>query len=121
MAEIKAKAGQRVPTIRRAFSSIPMDYVFSVSAAQPGETLSGKVEIRKSRWILPGAWTTVPLLEKNVVSAGFWNTFMSVDVVPDVDAVISTGGRGIRHLWVILLLAVLIIAMAGAMFFVTSG
>ena len=121
MTEIKAKAGQRVPIIRRAFSSVPMDYVFSVSVAQIGKTLSGKVEIRKSRWILPGALTTVPLLEKNVVSAGFWNTFMSVDVLPDVDALIFTGGRGIRNLWAILLLAVLIIAMAGAVFFVSSG
>lgn len=121
MAEIKAKAGQRVAIIRRAFSSVPMDYAFSVSVTQPGKTLSGHVEIRKSRWILPGALTTVPLQEKNVVSAGLWNTFMSVDVVSDVDVVISTGSRGIRNLWVILSLAVLIIAMAGAVFFVASG
>ncbi|MBI3918608.1 MAG: hypothetical protein HY322_16570 [Betaproteobacteria bacterium] len=89
MKQIHAAAGKRVPVIRRAFSSIPMDYRFSARAAIPGETLGGTVEIRKSRWILPGSPANLPLQPSNIVSAGFWNTFVSVDVIPEVDAIVG--------------------------------
>ncbi|MEQ1774203.1 MAG: hypothetical protein ABL891_10525 [Burkholderiales bacterium] len=114
MANINAAAGRRVAIIRRAFSSVPIDYAFSATAAAPGQSVSGTVEIRKSRWIIPGSPVTLPLQEHNVVSAGLWNTFMSVDVVPAVDVVITTGEWNIRNLRVILLLAVVIVAMAVA-------
>ena len=55
------------------------------------------------------------LHESNVVSAGFWNTFVSVDVVPDVDVVITTERRGSRKLLPILLIALLVIVVAAAM------
>jgi hypothetical protein len=121
MTEIKVAAGSRVSVVRRAFSSVPMDYSFSARAATPGQTVSGTVEIRKSRWIIPGSPTTRPLQENNVVSAGLWNTFMSVDVVPDVDVVIATEGRRIRNLRTILLLAVVVVAIAAAMVVAFSG
>ena len=113
MKEIKATAGQRVAVIRRAFSSVPMEYRFEARAASPGQAVAGIVEIRKSRWILPGARTTQPLQPMNVVSAGFWNTFVSVDVVPAVDSVI-TGDRSMRHRALILAIALLIVAAAAA-------
>jgi hypothetical protein len=115
MNEIHANAGQRVRVVRRAFSSVPVDYRFSARAAIPGEKLGGIVEVRRSRWILPGAPATAPLQSSNVVAAGSWNTFMSVDVVPDVDAVITTEGRAIRNLRPILVVALLVIALAAAM------
>jgi len=115
MTEIKAAAGSRVAVVRRAFSSVPMDYAFSARAATPGQTVSGTVEIRKSSWIIPGSPATLPLQENNIVSAGLWNTFMSVDVIPDVDVVITTEGRSIRNLRTILLLAVVVVAIAAAM------
>lgn len=115
MTEIKAAAGSRVAVVRRAFSSVPIDYLFSARAAAAGQTVSGAVEIRKSRWIIPGAPMTLPLQEHNVVSAGLWNTFMSVDVVPDVDVVITTEGRRVRNLRTILLWAVVVVAIAAAM------
>ena len=115
MAEINAVAGRRLAIIRRAFSSVPMDYAFSARAATPGQTMSGEVEIRKSRWIVPGSPVKLPLQENNVVSAGFWTTFMSVDVVPDVDVVITSERRGGRTLLPILLIALLVIAIAAAM------
>ena len=117
MTNINAAAGRRVAVIRRAFSSVPMDYSFSVTAAIPGETVSGTIEIRKSHWIIPGSPGTLPLQENNVVSAGLWNTFMSVDVIPDVDVVISTGGWSIRNLRTILLLAVVVVVITAAMAF----
>ncbi len=120
MADINAVAGRRVAVIRRALSSVPMDYTFSVAAAAAAQTVSGTVEIRKSRWIIPGSPVTLPLQENNVVSAGFWNTFMSVDVVPAVDVVITTGGWSIRNLRTILLLAVVVVVIAAAMAFVYS-
>ncbi len=121
MRDINAAAGRRVAVIRRAFSSVPIDYTFSVTAAKPGQPVSGTVEIRKSRWIIPGSPVTLPLQENNTVSAGFWNTFMSVDVVPAVDVVITTGGWSIHNLRTILLLAVVVVVIAAAMAFVYSA
>lgn len=122
MTEINAAAGQRVAVIRRALSSVPIDYRFSVRPAILGQALAGSVEVRKSRWIIPGTPVTFPLQPDNVVSAGLWNTFMSVDVVPDVDVVITTSSWSIRSLRVILLLAVVIVAMsaAGVLLFATT-
>ena len=111
MTEINAVAGRRVAIVRRALSSVPMDYRFSARAAIPGQVMGGSVEVRKSSWIFPGQPVKLPLQENNVVSAGLWNTFMSVDVVPDVDVVITTGSR-IRGLRTILLLAFVVIAIA---------
>lgn len=115
MDEIHASRGQRVKVVRRSFSSVPMDYRFSAQAAVPGERLAGVVELRKSRWILPGPRTEQPLQASNVVSAGFWNTFVSVDVVPDVDAVITFERRRVRNLRPLLFVALLIVALAMAM------
>ena len=115
MDEIHATRGQRVKVVRRSFSSMPMDYRFSARAAAPGELLTGILEIRKSRWILPGARTTHPLQASNVVSAGFWNTFVSVDAVPAVDAVITIEGRRVRSLRPLLFVALLVLALALAM------
>ena len=112
MDEIHAARGQRLKVIRRSFSSVPMDYRFSARAKAPGDRLAGVVEIRKSRWIIPGPSTAHPLQATNVVSAGFWNTFVSVDVIPNVDAVITIEGRGVRNLRPLLLVALLIVALA---------
>ena len=101
--------------IRRAFSSVPLDYSFSARAARPGQALGGSVEVRKSRWIFPGTPATLPLLEINLVSAGFWNTFLSVDIVPDVDVVITTDRPSLRSFRTLLLLISLVIATAAAM------
>ena len=113
MDEIHASRGQRIKVVRRSFSSVPMDYRFNARAAVPGSTLTGIVEIRKSRWILRGSRTTQPLQANNVVAAGFWNTFVSVDAVPDVDAVITLE-TGVRNRRPLLLAALLIVALAAA-------
>ena len=116
MKQIHAAAGQRVPVIRRAFSSMPIDYRFSARAAVTSESLGGMVEIRKSRWILPGAPVKLPLQASNMVSAGFWNTFVSVDVVPEVDAIVTVEGPSIRHLkWLLLIGLLVVLAAAGMM------
>ena len=115
MDEIHAARGQRVKVVRRSFSSMPMDYRFSARPVVPGGRLEGVVEVRKSRWILPGPGTSQPLEASNTVSAGLWNTFMSVDVVPDVDAVILLERPRVRNLLPLLFVALLIVALALAM------
>ena len=120
MHEIRAARGQRVKVIRRSFSSMPMDYRFSARASSPHDRLAGVVEIRKSRWIVPGRRTAHPLLANNVASAGFWNTSVSVDVMPDIDAVITIEERRVRSLRPLLLLA-LLIAILSASFIVAFG
>jgi len=115
MKEISVAAGERVAVIRRAFSSLPVDYRFSARAAKPGQALSGTVEVKKSRWILPGSPAPFPLQESNLVQAGFWDTFMSVDAIPAVDAVITVEGRSIRHVTMLLVIALVIIIAAAAM------
>jgi hypothetical protein len=118
MTNISVKAGERVAVVRRAFSSVPMEYRFSARAAVPGQALRGSVEVKKSRWIIPGSPETSPLLENNVVSAGIWNTFVSVDVIPDVEVIITTGRRmrGFRTI-ALLVLAIIVITAATAVMF----
>jgi hypothetical protein len=115
MDEIHASRGQRIRVVRRSFSSVPLDYRFSARPAVPGEPLAGIVEVRKSRWIFPGPRTSHPLPVTNVVSAGFWNTFVSVDAVPDVDAVITLEQQRALNLRPLLFVALLIAAFALAM------
>ena len=115
MKEIRAAAGQRVAVVRRAFSSVPVDYRFGARAERSGQRLAGVVEVRKSSWILPGTPVQTPLEANNLVSAGFWNTFMSVDVIPDIDTVITLERRSIRYLRTLLLLSLLVVAVAVAM------
>lgn len=114
MDEVRAARGERINVVRRAFSSVPMDYRFNARAAVPGAQLAGTVEVRKSRWILLGTRTTLPLQASNAVSAGFWNTFVSVDVVPDVDAFITFERRRVRNLRVLLFVVLLIFALAAS-------
>ena len=114
MTKIDAVAGKRVAIIRRAFSSVPLHYRFSAKPAVPGQALSGSVEVKKSRWILPGPLEKHSLQENNVVTAGMWNTFMSVDVVPDVDIVITMEGWRLTRDIIPLLIAAAIV-MAAAM------
>ena len=121
MTEVKAAAGERVKVVRRAFSSVPMDYRFSARAARPGEALAGTVELKKSRWILPGSLASFPLQERNVVKAGFWDTFMSVDVIPAVEAVITVEARSVRHLAALLGAALAVIIVAAAMLVMFSN
>ena len=112
MDELHAACGQRVKVVRRSFSSMAMDYRFSARPVVSGGRLAGVVEVWKSRWILPGPRTSHPLEASNTVSAGFWNTFVSVDVVPDVDAVIMFERRRMRNLLPLLFVALLIVALA---------
>ena len=114
MKEIRAAAGERVRVIQRAFSSVPMDYRFHARPEKPGETLAGTIEVRKSRWILPGSPVTRPLEASNLVQAGFWNTFLSVYVVPGVDAVVEVEGSSVRHLPTILLISIAVVIVAAA-------
>lgn len=114
MRDITAVVGQRVAVIRRAFSSVPIDYRFSARVAVPGQVLSGSVEVRKSRWLFPGTPATFPLLENNVVSAGLWNTFMMVDVTPNVDVVITTDSWRISGTRVFLIVLALVVALSVA-------
>ncbi len=114
--EIRAAAGERAPVVRRAFSSVPMDYRFSARAAEPGRNLSGRVLVRKSRWIFPSPPATLPLLAENVVHAGFWTTFLAVEVVADVDVVLRVDEKRLaRGGMSILLLAAGILAVAVAL------
>jgi hypothetical protein len=115
MKEIRVAAGQRMAVVRRAFSSVPVDYRFDARAERSGEALAGVVEVRKSQWIVPGTPVQHPLEASNVVSAGMWNTFMSVDVVPAIDAIITLERRRIRYLWTLLLMSLLVVAVAAAM------
>jgi len=112
MKQIHASAGQRVTVIRRAFSSMPIDYRFTARAAVPGEALNGIVEVRKSRWILRGSPLAQPLRPSNHVSAGFWNTFVAVDVIPEIDTLITVEARSVRHIAPLLLIALLVLLAA---------
>jgi len=87
------KAGESRVVIRRQFSSVPMDYRFSAQAVDADSEPSGSIEISRRRLFAKIPNETTQLKAENVVSAGLWDTFVTVTVHADRDLVITSKGR----------------------------
>lgn len=114
MREISIAAGCKRRIIRRRFSSLATTYQFNAASTAPDRPLAGTVEIKGSTWIFPKPAQRVPLQASHTVTAGVWDTFFSVDVIPEVDAVISLPSRSWPGVgWVLgLVAAIAIVAIA---------
>lgn len=114
MKTVTVPAGTRQRVLQRNFSSIPTDFQFEVAPTQAGQPVSGKVEVKGSRWIFPKPVATQPLQAQNTVSAGYWDTFYSVWITPDTDVIVQVQGRS-KSLMLILILGFVVIAIAAAL------
>ncbi|MEO0987330.1 MAG: hypothetical protein AAFY20_17520 [Cyanobacteria bacterium J06639_14] len=119
MREIQIAAGYKTRIIRRQFSSLATSYTFNVVPATQNSHLVGTVEIKGSNWIFPKSIQRVPLKPINTVTAGVWDTFFSVYVIPEVDVVISLPSKSFGgRLWLIGLVVV-VTGVAIAFFLLT--
>lgn len=110
-------AGQRFLLYQRRFSSMPMTYRFEASPSSESDSLSGTVEIHRSAWIFSKDPYTQSLKHTNSIEAGFWDTFLSIYVIPDSDTNISFERKPSRSFTWVIVLALLIVVAAVSVFF----
>ncbi len=120
MPTINIKAGERNRIIHKLSNSLATEYTFLVQPKNPGETVSGEVEISGSNWVFPKAPIMQPLQDDNVVTKGMWDTFYSVYVTPKSDVTVSLAGGSIqsRFLYVIAALVVVVVISAAIPFII---
>ena len=104
--------GHRRIILKRRFSSVPLDYHFSIKPAHPGESVSGVVEVKGSRWFFPKTVKIIPLREDLMVSAGYWDTFFTVAVIPDHDVVVTQERQGGSRFLRVVAIAVIVALLA---------
>ncbi|MCF6319469.1 MAG: hypothetical protein L3J83_09375 [Proteobacteria bacterium] len=120
MKNIDVEAKERVRVIHMFSNSLPMDLGFSAISAQAGQRISGKVEVRGSNWLFPKEAVLQELGAENIVKKGMWDTFYSVYVTPDIDVSIKIEKPSGVKIWLLLIIALIIVAIASSMFFSAS-
>ena len=121
MKRIQVPAGCKTRIIRRRFSSLMMTYIFDAAPTIQDDDLMGTVEVRGADWIFPKSPQRMPLQSRNTVTAGIWDTFFSVYVIPDVDVVISLPSRAVKGLpWIIGLVAIAIVVIVAIALFLLN-
>jgi len=85
MRELRVSAGERRRVLRRFSSSIPRTFTFDVEPEDGSSEISGRVEVRGSRWLFPKPPVVLELRPTMRVDKGFWDTVYSVFITPDQD------------------------------------
>jgi len=112
---INLKAGEKTRIIHKFSNSLATEYTFSVQPKNPGETVSGEVEISGSSWVFPKAPVRQPLQDDNVVAKGMWDTFYSVYVTPKSDVTVSLAGGSLNSRFAYVIAAIVLVAVIAAL------
>lgn len=83
---IDCPAGQWITLIHTSFAQMPKNWTVTFRSVN-GHKVEGTYTEKKSMWIIPGAPTSGPISQTQIFERGYWNTFYSVMVKLDVDAV----------------------------------
>ena len=115
---VQLQPGERTKVFSRTMSSIPRDYQFSARALD-GSPIVGTVEVQGSNWLFPKPVETQPLQAQNTVHAGYWDTLFHVWVSAEspTEITIQHTSSPIKF-WVILLAALVIVGIGGALLLV---
>ncbi len=108
---IEIKAGERKKVLSRKFSSVPMEYEFSVKPVD-GQALSGTVEVEMTKTIFRNESLKFPLQAQHIIKATLWDTFMDVYVTADTDVQIEMPKRSMNAKPVIIGLILVVVALA---------
>ncbi len=108
---IEIKAGERKKVLSRKFSSVPMEYEFSVKSVD-GQALSGTVEVEMTKTIFRNESLKFPLQAQHIIKATLWDTFMDVYVTADTDVQIEMPKRSMNAKPVIIGLILVVVALA---------
>lgn len=112
MKEVALKTGESRVVVKRQFSSVPMEYHFQARPADPNAPLKGRVEIDRNKIFSHPPKESLPLTENNTISAGFWDTFVTVTVTAEEDLVVCSKRMPGKSILPILLIALLVVAIA---------
>lgn len=119
MQKLQIAAGCKRQIVRRQFSSLVTTYTFDAAPILPNSYLTGTVEIKGSNWIFPKSIERVPLQPSNTVTAGVWDTFFSIYVIPEIDVVISLPSKSFGGLLWLIGLVVFVVGVAIALLLLT--
>ncbi|MAS97022.1 MAG: hypothetical protein CMO55_27845 [Verrucomicrobiales bacterium] len=119
MKEVELKAGEKRIVVKRQFSSVPMEYHFQARPADPSLPLKGQVSIDRNKIFSHPPVENIALREQNSISAGFWDTFVTVTVQAEEDLIVSSKRIPGKSILPILLIALLVTAIAAAISFLT--
>ena len=116
-----ARAGERTVLYRIRQGSIPIDFDFTVTPVHSGQMLTGYLEVRASAWIIPGAPEQIRLLPRHQLRRGFWNTFYTLTIVPEVDVqimpVLADRASSTSMFNLVIITAIVVIAVASLAMF----
>jgi hypothetical protein len=118
---INVKAGERKRIIFQFSNSLQQTHNFMAEPHESDSDPSGLIEVKGSNWLLPKPMTTFDLTRENAVEKGAWDTFYSVYVTPEVDTKITVTSSPIKNLWLYLVGALIIVAIASSLFFSGGG
>lgn len=76
-----------------------------------------QIEIKGSNWIFPKQAETQELHGDNEAEKKIWDTFYSVYVTPKTDTKITLTSSPIKNIWIYIIFALVIVAIASSMFF----
>ena len=121
MKQIQISSGERRRIVRRWSNSIPGDYSFTAEPANPGQPISGTVEVIASKFPWKTEPTTNPLQPENTIHKKWWDSYFWIYVIPRVDAVITVEDARMTSKLLIGSLVVLIVLAALAVFLISLG
>ncbi|MCF6327453.1 MAG: hypothetical protein L3J21_09200 [Devosiaceae bacterium] len=117
MKTIEIKAGERKRIISQFSNSLKQSHNFTAEPLGSENDPSGLIEIKGSNWLMPKDIIPLDLKRQNTVEKGAWDTFYSVYVTPKTDTKITLTSSPVKNLWLILIIALVIVAIASSLFF----
>ena len=120
MKTIDIKAGERKRIIFQFSNSLRQNHNFIAEPLGDTKDPSGLIEIKGSNWLLPKDIIPLDLRRQNTVEKGPWDTFYSVYVTPKTDTKITITSSPVKNLWLYIIAALIIAAIASSLFFAGS-
>lgn len=117
MKTIHVKAGEKKRIILQFSNSLRQSHNFTAEPIGTDADPSGLIEVKGSNWLLPKPVVPIDLKRENTVDKGAWDTFYSVYVTPETDTKITVTSSPVKNLWLYLVGALIIVAIASSLFF----
>ncbi len=121
MKTIDVKAGERKRIIFQFSNSLRQNHNFIAEPMGDQSDPSGLIEVKGSNWLLPKDVVPLDLKHRNTVEKGAWDTFYSVYVTPKTDIKITLTSSPVKNMWLYIIGALIIVAIASSLFFAGSG
>lgn len=109
MKEFIVRKGERHEIVKVLFDSVPDDFNFTVEPLAGDEELTGKVEVTGSIWLFRREPVAHELLPTNSFHKNFWDSYFTIEVIPDQDVRIILDENKFKVINLILVVAGIIV------------